>query len=247
MASTALYGSTPFPDPSRADDDGLLAVGGDLSYERLLDAYAHGIFPWYSSPPILWWSPNPRAVLRPGDVRIPRSLAKRLRNGGFMVTFDRAFAEVIRQCAAPRNDDSGTWITTGMQRAYMELHHQGFAHCVEVWREGELVGGLYGVSLGRMFFGESMFSRERDASKIAFVQLCRQLEAWEFNLIDCQLTNDHLVRLGAWEMPRNRFLEELAANRRLPSRVGSWDSHEGTCDDQGTTCGRVVDAQRDWG
>ncbi|MGE0486872.1 MAG: leucyl/phenylalanyl-tRNA--protein transferase [Gammaproteobacteria bacterium] len=205
-----------FPPTSHAlaDPDGLLAIGGDLGPSRLLDAYAHGIFPWYSDgQPVLWWAPAIRAVLEPADVEISRSLAKRLRNGGFEVSFDTDFAAVITACAAPRADATGTWITAAMQAAYTTLHHGGYAHSVECRRDGELVGGLYGVALGRVFCGESMFSCVRDASKVAFVQLCRWLAGWGYGLVDCQLPTAHLASLGAIEMPRAAFearLHELA-------------------------------------
>lgn len=202
-----------FPPTSRAlsDPQGLLAIGGDLRTARLLDAYARGIFPWYSAgQPILWWSPEPRAVLTPAAVRISRSLAKRLRNGGFEVSFDRAFAAVIAACSEPRDDDAGTWITPDMQAAYLALYRAGHAHSIECWRNGALAGGLYGVAIGRAFCGESMFSRERDASKVAFVHLCRLLEAWGYTLIDCQLPTAHLATLGATLMVRTDFEAALA-------------------------------------
>lgn len=197
-----------FPDAELAldDPDGLLAIGGDLSPERLLQAYRHGIFPWYSEEqPILWWTPNPRAVLFPERLSVSRSLRKALRRGSFRVTLDTAFPEVVTACAAPRGGDPGTWITPQMDAAYRRLHALGFAHSVESWEGDELVGGLYGVALGRMFFGESMFSRRTDASKVAFVHLVRQLEAWGFPLVDCQVASDHLASLGAEEIPRREF------------------------------------------
>ena len=201
-----------FPNPCFAleEPNGLLAVGGDLSPARLLNAYRQGIFPWYSDgQPILWWSPAPRAVLFPEQLKIRRSLRKRLRNGGFQLSLDSAFGEVIKACSAARQHQDGTWITAEMKQAYMHLHRLGFAHSVEVWLDGKLVGGLYGVSMGKVFFGESMFSKERDASKVALVYLVRQLLAWEFALIDCQVGSAHLASLGACEIPRERFLELL--------------------------------------
>ena len=204
---------TGFPPTSRAlsDPPGLLAIGGDLHPARLIDAYTHGIFPWYSAgQPILWWSPEPRAVLTPSAVRISRSLAKRLRNGGFDVSFDRAFAAVIAACSEPREDGAGTWITPDMQAAYVALHRAGHAHSLECWRDGTLVGGLYGVAIGCAFCGESMFSRERDASKVAFVSLCHLLESWAYSLIDCQLPTPHLATLGATLMLRADFEAALA-------------------------------------
>lgn len=207
-------GHVEFPPTSLAlqDPNGLLAVGGDLTSEWLLAAYRRGIFPWYSDDqPILWWSPSPRCVVFPREFRIGRSLRKVLRRGHFAVTLDRAFPEVIEACRAPRRDDSGTWITDEMRDAYVEMHRQGHAHSVEVWREGRLVGGLYGIAVGRVFFGESMFHRETDASKVAFVHLVRQLELWGCSLIDCQVTNPHLMSLGAVEVPREDFERLLGA------------------------------------
>ncbi len=206
---------TPFPDPALAetDPDGLLAVGGDLSPQRLVNAYRQGIFPWYSAgQPILWWSPDPRMVLFPERLHLSRSLRKRLRRGTFEVTFDRDFGAVIRACAAPREDQGGTWITEQMIEAYEGLHRLGLAHSVESWHQGELVGGLYGVALGSLFFGESMFSTMSDASKVAFVRLVRTLQSAGCPLIDCQVYTDHLASLGAEPIPRARFLELLAAH-----------------------------------
>lgn len=220
-----------FPAPSQAlrDPNGLLAVGGDLSTRRLLAAYANGVFPWFDDDrsPILWWSPDPRAVLMPGELHVSRRLQRRLRNGGFTVTLDRAFNEVVAGCAAPRTRAAGTWITGRMQRAYQRLHRAGYAHSIEIWREGSLVGGLYGVSLGRMFFGESMFSREPDASKVALVALMWQIERWDFLLLDCQVMNPHLRSLGAREIPRALFLDRLAESNRHPTRQGHWQMDEG--------------------
>lgn len=201
-----------FPDPQYAltEPDGLLAVGGDLSPARLLNAYRQGIFPWYSDDqPILWWSPNPRAVLYPNKLKVSRSLRKTLRKRPFRVTLDTAFAEVIEACSAPRDDQEGTWITAEMKQAYLNLHRLGFAHSVESWAGDELVGGLYGVSLGKVFFGESMFTRRSDASKVAFAHLNTQLKRWGFGLIDCQVHTGHLASLGAEDIPRERFLEAL--------------------------------------
>lgn len=201
-----------FPDPqyALAEPDGLLAVGGDLSPARLLNAYRQGIFPWYSDgQPILWWSPNPRAVLYPDELKISRSLRKTLRKRPFRVTLDSAFDAVIEACSEPRPDQEGTWITEEMKQAYAHLHRIGFAHSVECWEKDQLVGGLYGISLGRVFFGESMFARRSDASKVAFVHLVEQLKAWGFGLIDCQVHTGHLASLGAVDIPRERFLDEL--------------------------------------
>ncbi len=201
-----------FPDPAYAleEPNGLLAVGGDLSPARLLNAYRQGIFPWYSDgQPILWWSPNPRAVLYPDQLRISRSLHKRLNKHPFLVTLDTAFAAVIEGCSEPRSATDGTWITDEMKQAYLELHRIGFAHSVECWEGDELVGGLYGVSMGKVFFGESMFSRRNDASKIGFAHLVEQLKQWGFGLIDCQIHSAHLTSLGAEDIPRDEFLELL--------------------------------------
>lgn len=201
-----------FPDPKYAleEPDGLLAVGADLSPARLLNAYRQGIFPWYSDgQPILWWSPNPRAVLYPEKLRISRSLKKSLRKRPFHVTLDSDFAAVIEACSEPRPDQEGTWITAGMKQAYLQLHRIGFAHSVECWEGENLVGGLYGVSLGKVFFGESMFARRSDASKIAFAHLVEQLREWNFGLIDCQVHTGHLASLGAEDIPREEFLQLL--------------------------------------
>jgi leucyl/phenylalanyl-tRNA--protein transferase len=211
----------PFPPLSRAlaDPNGLLAAGGDLSAERLIDAYRHGIFPWYSDDqPLLWWSPDPRMVLYPAELKISRSLGKRLRKSGksgssggydYEVRVDSAFVSVMRACAAPRDAQGGTWITRDMVKAYTELHRRGLAHSVETWIGGELAGGLYGVALGRMFYGESMFTRATDASKIALAHLARQLQRWRFGPIDCQMQTPHLASLGAREIPRAAFVREL--------------------------------------
>ena len=188
----------PATENALSDPNGLLAVGGDLSPQRLIEAYRQGIFPWYDeSQPILWWSPNPRVVLFPDRLHLSRSLKKRLNKQEYIVTFDRAFTQVIQHCALiPRADQAGTWITHDMLNAYIRLHEMGVAHSVESWCDGELVGGLYGVSLGKLFFGESMFSLRTDASKVAFVHLCNQLNDWGFPMIDCQIGNPHLSSLG---------------------------------------------------
>ena len=215
----------PFPHPDRAftEPNGLLAAGGDLSLPRLLRAYREGIFPWYEAgQPILWWSPDPRTVLFSAEVKVSRSLAKVLRSGRFRVSFDEAFAGVIRGCAAPRGGVHGTWITYGMQQAFVQMHQTGHAHSVEVWQGEELVGGLYGVSLGRMFYGESMFSRVSDASKVALVTLCRHLEHWGYPLIDSQTPSAHLARLGARPMPRREFRQWLDRLCEQPPRDAPW-------------------------
>jgi leucyl/phenylalanyl-tRNA--protein transferase len=216
----------PFPDVRRAlrHPNGLLAAGGDLTPERLVNAYRHGIFPWFSvGDPILWWSPDPRAVLVPDRLHISRSLRKRLRRRELGVTMDQDFAATIRACAAPRDPAGGTWILPEMIAAYETLHRLGIAHSVEVWADGQLVGGLYGVAMGQAFFGESMFSRAADASKVALVHLCRQLVERGFGLIDCQMRTDHLIGLGAELLPRSRFVVWLDGHRASPVVPGSWD------------------------
>jgi leucyl/phenylalanyl-tRNA---protein transferase len=208
----------PFPPVEQALDqpEGLLAAGGSLTTRRLVDAYRRGIFPWFNEgDPILWWSPDPRTVLRPSRIHVSHSLKKTLRKEAFLVTIDRVFARVLDGCAAPRGDESGTWLSMPMQRAYTALHAAGFAHSIEVWMDGELAGGMYGVAIGRMFFGESMFSRRTDASKIAMARLAAQLDRWEMPLIDCQLETEHLVSLGAEHMPRRAFVAEVERLTRL--------------------------------
>lgn len=223
--------STWFPPPDQAlrEPNGLLAFGGNLSAPRLLAAYRSGIFPWYQAgQPILWWSPDPRAVLAPGALHLSRSLRKTLRRGDFRVTFDTAFADVIRGCALPSANRSDTWITPAMQEGYAALHELGYAHSVECWHDGELVGGLYGVALGRIFFGESMFSRMRDASKVALAHLCARLQTWGFELIDCQVGNPHTFSMGAREMRRGDFialLETLTA-ADVPTNGRRWQLAE---------------------
>jgi len=213
-----------FPPPDYADPSGLIAVGGDLSSERLLEAYRVGIFPWYSEDqPILWWSPDPRFVLELDQFKISRSLGKTLRRRVFHVSFDRVFDDVIAACAAvPREGQSGTWITPEMQEAYIKLHGLGFAHSVEAWFEGKLVGGLYGVSLGKAFFGESMFHRKPDASKVALAILVENLKKWGFHFIDSQMATEHMNRLGAAEIPRRIFLKRLRSALRHSTKRGKW-------------------------
>lgn len=186
--------------------------------ERLLAAYRHGCFPWYQEgQPLLWWSPDPRTVLFPDELHVSRSLRKRMRHGDYRVTFDKAFAEVIQGCAGPRSYADGTWITTPMQDAYVRLHEMGVAHSVEVWQQGQLVGGLYGIAMGELFFGESMFSRATDASKVGFVTLVERLREWGFALIDCQMPTRHLESFGARSIPRAAFAEALAMHLDRPS------------------------------
>ena len=214
-----------FPDVALAlrEPDGLLAIGGDLSIERLLAAYRRGIFPWYSGDqPVLWWSPDPRSVLVPQKLRISRSLSKTMKNAPFRISLDEAFAQVIHECAQPRTYESGTWITDEMRLAYIRLHEAGHAHSVECWQDDRLVGGLYGVALGKVFFGESMFSRVSNASKVAFVYLTRQLQSWDFGLIDCQIQSAHLDQFGAENVPRNVFIHSLEHDTTLPGRGGQW-------------------------
>jgi leucyl/phenylalanyl-tRNA--protein transferase len=212
-----------FPPPELAED-GLLAVGGDLSIQRLLLAYASGIFPWYSEgEPILWWSPDPRMVLRAPHFHVSRRLERTLRQGLFRVTMDQAFPLVIRHCATtPRPGQRGTWITPEMEQAYVELHEAGYAHSAECWQGDRLVGGIYGVSLGGVFFGESMFSHVSNASKVAITRLMQQLQRWDIPLLDCQVANPHLRRLGGLEVPRPLFLDELRGALRAPTRQGLW-------------------------
>jgi leucyl/phenylalanyl-tRNA--protein transferase len=213
-----------FPDPQQSEPDGLLAVGGDLGAQRLLLAYSQGIFPWYGEGlPILWHSPDPRTVLPLASLHVSRSLAKVLRRKTFEVRLDGDFAQVIARCARTRRrDQDGTWITDDMRRAYIELHELGYAHSAEAWCEGRLAGGIYGVSLGHAFFGESMFSERSNASKVALVILGRQLRAWGFDWIDCQVHTPHLERLGAEPWPRSRFLAALRRALDHETRVGRW-------------------------
>jgi leucyl/phenylalanyl-tRNA---protein transferase len=213
-----------FPPPDYADPSGLIAIGGDLSSDRLLEAYRVGIFPWYSDDqPILWWSPDPRLVLELDHFKIARSLRKTLKKGIFKVTFDRVFEEVIAACATvDRDGQQGTWITQEMQDAYIKLHGLGFAHSVETWFDNQLVGGLYGVSLGKAFFGESMFHLKSDASKVALATLVERLKAWGFRFIDAQMTTEHLVSLGAQELSRRIFLKQLQSALRHPTKRGKW-------------------------
>ena len=217
------FNKTSFPAAELAlrEPDGLLAVGGDLSVERLIAAYQQGIFPWYSEgQPVLWWSPDPRMVLKPEDIKVSRSLAKTIRKQDFKITFDQDFRNVISACSKPRLEkgvqQGETWILDEMIEAYVKLHEAGYAHSVECWKENKLVGGLYGLAIGKVFFGESMFSRVSDASKIAFVFLSRQLQQWDFKLIDCQVYTSHLESLGASMIARKQFLtllQQYAVNK----------------------------------
>ena len=214
-----------FPPLTKAmrEPNGLLAAGGDLSADRLIQAYRHGCFPWFSEgQPILWWSPDPRTVLFPEELHVSRSMAKLLRQQRYQVSFDRDFKAVIQACAGPRRDADGTWITDDMQNAYTELHARGHAHSVEVWDNGELVGGLYGLAMGQLFFGESMFSRADNASKFGFITLARHLQAWGFVLIDCQMPTPHLESLGARSIPRREFADYLRDHLDQPT-TAQWE------------------------
>jgi leucyl/phenylalanyl-tRNA--protein transferase len=216
--------AVPFPHPSEADPHGLVAYGGDLLPERLLSAYARGIFPWYEEDPILWFSPDPRALLLPSELIVNRSLAKNLRRGRFEVRVDHDFEQVISRCREiSRPGQDGTWITDDLMAAFMRLHELGFAHCFESWRAGEMVGGVYGMSLGAAFFGESMFATQSDASKVALVGLVRQIEAWGFHFLDCQVHNHHTGALGARDFPREQFLAALDRALEEPTRRGRWE------------------------
>jgi len=220
-----LTAEDAFPPVGRAlkEPNGLLAAGADLSVPRLLQAYRRGIFPWFNEDqPILWWSPDPRMVMFPAELKISRSLGKRLRRGDYEVRADTAFGAVMQACAAPRDGNPGTWITPQMVEAYEALHRAGHAHSLETWIGDELAGGLYGVALGRVFFGESMFTRATDASKIALAHLARQLERWGYGIIDCQMTTPHLARLGAREVPRAAFIRKLGELVNYPQTGGIW-------------------------
>ncbi|SFS11584.1 leucyl/phenylalanyl-tRNA--protein transferase [Dyella sp. OK004] len=215
-----------FPDPGRAmtDPNGLLAFGGDLSPRRLLAAYSRGIFPWYNEDePILWWSPDPRCVFHTSRLKPNRSLRRQLAGKPWRVTIDHAFRDVVEACAAPRPGQIGTWIVPAMIDAYDGLHAMGHAHSVEVWEGESLIGGIYGVAVGRLFCGESMFSRESGGSKLALLALGQLLQRWDFPLIDAQVTNNHLISLGAVEYPRDQFLRTVEQLTQLPGQPGSWE------------------------
>ena len=215
-------------DQALIEPNGLLALGGDLGPRRLLTAYQRGIFPWYSTgQPILWWSPDPRAVLDPAAVHVPHRLARTLRQGKFEITLDGDFAAVIAACAAPRSYATDTWITAAMATAYGELHALGYAHSIELRRDGELCGGLYGVALGRVFFGESMFSRIRDASKVALVSLCQRLAGWGYQLFDCQMPTDHLAQFGVHALARDRFALRLSEYTAQQPTLDAWQTAVG--------------------
>lgn len=225
--------TTPLPHPNTAlaEPNGLLAIGATLSPNRLESAYRAGIFPWFSvDEPILWWSPNPRAVLFPTQFKASRRLRRTLRQHHYDITLDAAFDEVMHACAAPRTGQPGTWITAEMQTAFNRLHALGMAHSIEVWDNSNLVGGLYGVSFGGAFFGESMFSRHPNTSKIAMAWLCGQLVAWDFLFLDCQMPTSHLLSLGAECLSRTEFLAQLATSQRQPDRLGRWQLSITGCD-----------------
>lgn len=224
MAVYALDQEAEFPNPELANADGLLAVGGQLSIEWLMSAYGQGIFPWYDdSNPILWWSPNPRLVLYPNEFKLRKSFKRVLKQNRFEIKFDHQFRKVIEECAQiPRSEEEGTWITTEMLEAYVDLHEYGAAHSLEVYEQNELVGGLYGVSLGKAFFGESMFFKKRDASKVALYYLCQELGKWGFHFIDAQVETDHLLNLGAIKIPRKDFLSKLDVALTHPTCLGKW-------------------------
>lgn len=217
------HGSFPPVDKALVEPNGLLAAGGDLSLTRLLDAYSHGIFPWYEAgQPVLWWSPDPRMVLLPGQMKISRSLARLIHRNVYKVTMDEAFRETVSKCATARRKSNGTWITPEMQFAYGSLHDAGYAHSVEVWKDGQLVGGLYGVALGKIFFGESMFSILSNTSKLALAHLMQQLRIWDFKLVDCQVSSAHLQSLGAVEISRSEFLQYLHRYLEIESSPDKW-------------------------
>lgn len=215
----------PFPDVSSAltNPDGLLAVGGCLSSRRIHNAYYNGIFPWYSDgEPLLWWSPDPRLVLYPDQFKLSRSLRKTIKRGEFQVTYDQAFADVIAACAKPRENSKGIWLTQEMQQAYRKLHALGVAHSVEAWHQGHLAGGLYGIGIGRVFYGESMFSLRSNASKVAFATLIECFKTWCYTIIDCQVYSNHLASLGAETIPRRQFIQLLKEYRDQPISKQAW-------------------------
>ena len=224
-----LAAHDPFPslDFALREPNGLLAAGGDLSTQRLLQAYRGGIFPWFNpGDPIQWWSPDPRMVLLPSEFKLSRSLYKTLKKRAFEIRINTVFQTVMQNCAAPRQDQAGTWISPQIIAAYTQLHQLGIAHSIETWRDGELVGGLYGLAIGRMFYGESMFSRATDASKIALAHLVQQLERWDFGMIDCQMNTAHLASLGAREIPRAEFIQRLGKLVNYPNRIQWQFDHE---------------------
>lgn len=224
MTVYALDQEAVFPHPELADDEGLLAVGGQLNIEWLMAAYEQGIFPWFDETnPILWWSPNPRLLIYPSKFKLSKSLKRVIKQNKFEIRFDHQFREVIEECSkVPRGEDEGTWITEDMLEAYVDLHEYGAAHSMEVYEQNELIGGLYGVSLGKAFFGESMFFKKRDASKVALYYLCQELSKWGFHFIDAQVETDHLLSLGAEKIPRKDFLKKLDEALEHPTCLGKW-------------------------
>lgn len=215
----------PFPAAERAmrEPNGLLCAGLDLSPERILAAYRQGIFPWFNhGEPVLWWSPNPRMVLVPDEFKLSRSLRQRMKKGGYEIRVDTSFEQVMTACGESRKGQSGTWIGPAMMDAYTSLHEMGYAHSIETWMDGELAGGLYGLAIGRMFYGESMFARRTDASKMALAHLCRQLDLWGFELIDCQMETAHLASLGAKQVSREVFIQEMKRLIKLPPMANPW-------------------------
>ncbi len=242
-----IVDAAPFPDPGEADAHGLLAWGGDLLPERLVSAYARGIFPWYEEDPILWFSPDPRAVLLPAELVVNRTLRKNLRRGRYEIRVDSDFEQVIDRCRqVPRPGQHGTWITDELRTAFLQQHALGLAHCFESWFGGELVGGIYGMSLGAAFFGESMFATRGDASKVALAALVAQLASWDFHFLDCQVQNEHTASLGSREWPRDEFLSALAGALAHPTRRGPWslevDPAEGLSRGASGTTGRPSSA-----
>ncbi len=220
-----IASDAPFPAVEQAlrEPNGLLCAGMELSPQRILAAYREGIFPWFNpGEPVLWWSPDPRMVLAPSAVKISRSLRQRMKRGGYEIRVDTRFRQVMQACAAPRPGQAGTWISPPMLEAYTRLHEMGYAHSVETWMDGELAGGLYGLAIGRMFYGESMFSHRRDASKLALAHLCRQLAAWGFGLIDCQMETAHLASMGARPIPRKDFIREMKRLLELKPVPAPW-------------------------
>lgn len=218
-----LFNNNDFPDPCEADESGLVAVGGKLTPETLIAAYKKGIFPWFNNPPILWYSLSPRMVLLPEEIRIGRTLRNIIKKRKFEIKIDTAFSEVIKECALKKRDgQDGSWIGQDMIDAYCQLHKDGYAHSCEAWLEGKLVGGLYGISLGKVFYGESMFAHCSDASKVAFVHFVQQLQKWEFHLIDCQMYTEHLARFGAELWSQELFQEQLKIALTYPTRKRKW-------------------------
>lgn len=224
MGVCILGDQVDFPHPKMANEEGLLAVGGKLDIDWLIAAYEKGIFPWYTeSSPILWWSPDPRLILYPADYKVSKSFKRILKKSNFEVKFDHQFEEVIHQCqSARRKEEGGTWITDEMKEAYIQLHNFGIAHSVEVYEHDKLAGGLYGLSFGKAFFGESMFFKKRDASKVALYYLCCELNNWDFHFIDAQVETNHLISLGAVKIPRSEFLLKLKQAINFPTCKGKW-------------------------